>query len=34
MDLYHEGVGKKSNFLDPIYFFSDPIHLRSILLKI
>jgi len=28
------GVGKKSNFHDPIYFFSYPIHLISILLKI
>jgi len=27
------GVDKKSNFLYPIYFCSDPIHLRSILLK-
>ena len=28
------GVGKKSNFLDPIRFCFDSIHLKSILLKI
>ena len=27
------GVDKKSNFLDPIHFCFDPIHLKSILLK-
>jgi len=27
-------VGKKSNFLDPIYFYSNPFHLKFILLKI
>jgi len=27
-------VGKKFNFYDPFYFFYDPIHLISILLKI
>jgi len=29
-----EGVGKKSNFHDQIYFLSNPIHLIFILLKI
>ena len=32
--FYVQWAGKKSNFLDPIHFFFDLIHLKSILLKI